>query len=209
MSQLRHFIQELRTTFPQRFLRESFAPDDDAFATLNHFSKVPPLLYAHREAYEGAVVGVALDIGSVYERGIPLYAIHEGGDGAVVGYDHSAVLHNVRFNTGARGARQVGAEGKNKFRFAFAVGTLMSRPAVPMLTPIYYDPKYVHLWVDANNMHPVRGASVVNLVPRAVGGFPFSRIRTIYTWAEGIEYFRPGSAPEAPVGMDSAVIPIE
>jgi hypothetical protein len=165
--------------------------DDDAFAALDHLPKVRAKLFAHRDKF-GRMVGVRLDIPSV-KRGLPVVSVHEKPSGGkVIGYDHSAVTGNARFIVQAAGQRDIGARGSNKRPMAYIGGKLLEEEAKATGTPIYFDPRKVHLFVNASNMKPVKGARKVHSLGTKV-------------YAEGIEYFEPGEAPEPPEGMVSKV----
>jgi len=181
------------------------SPKDKAFAALPHSPKVQEQLFAHRAEAFGTQRGVRLDIPSV-AAGRIVYTIHEGPRGGpVIGYDHSAVVKNATFYVSASGQNAIGAGGGSKFPMAYVGGTLVDEEAKPTGVPVYYDPRVVHLWVDARNMRPLKGAAKVNLLPHSCDGCALPHIRTIYTFAEGPEYFRPGETPLPPEGMDSAV----
>lgn len=94
---------------------------------------------------------------------------------------------------GSFGARKVGAGGGNKFPFAYIGGTLLGEPAQSAGVQLYYDPRVVHLFVEASSMRPVKGATKVNLVGKAM-------------YADGLVFYGPGEAPPAPEGMQSAVL---
>ena len=156
-------------------------PEDNEFASLDHTSKVKQKLYAARSS-AGKKVGVRLDIPSV-KRGLPVVSIHATASGGkVIGYDHSATTKNARFIVQASGQRDIGAMGANKRPMAYIGGTLSDEPAKVKGTPIYFDPRKVHLFVDATNMRPVKGARTVYSVGKKV-------------FAVGIEYYGPGEAP--------------
>lgn len=166
--------------------------DDEAFAALGHLPKVQEKLYAHRDKV-GRMVGVRLDIPSV-KRGLEVVSIHEKpSGGTVIGYDHSAVVTNARFIVQAAGQRDIGALGAAKRPMAFIGGKLTDDDPKPTGTPIYYDPRKVHLFVDARNMKPVKGARKSTSIGKKV-------------YAEGIDYYGPGEAPPPPEGMDSKVV---
>ena len=56
---------------------------------------------------------------------------------------------------------------------------------------IYYNPRKVHLFVDAETMQPVKSAERVYQIGKA-------------TYAMGITYYTPDEIPPAPRGMRSA-----
>jgi len=166
-------------------------PSDEEFAALDHLPKVRQKLYAARP-YVGRKVGVRLDIPSV-KRGLPVVSIHaKPSGGPVIGYDHSATTRNARFIVQTAAQRDIGVMGANKRPMAYIGGTLSDEPAQAAGIPIYYDPRKVHLFVDARNMRPVKGARVVYSVGKKV-------------FAEGLEYYEPGEAPPPPEGMHSLV----
>jgi len=167
-------------------------PDDDEFAALDQLPKVQKMLYKHRKSAYGSVRGVRLDIPSV-KRGIPVVSIHEKPrGGTIIGYDHSATIQNATFIVQASGVKSVGAKGGNKFPFAYIGGKLSGEKAQTQGTKITFDPRKVHLFVDASNMRPVRGAQKVYMIGSQV-------------YASGVDYFGSGEAPEAPAGMNSKV----
>ena len=172
-------------------LASSLPPSDEDFAGLDHLTKVREKLYAERPFF-GTKRGVRLDIPSV-QRGIPVVSFHERPSGGeVIGYDHSAVIDDAKFIVQTAGARDIGALGANKRPMSYIGGTIVAGPAKPEGTPIYYDPRKVHLYVDAHTMEPVKGAARVNMIGKHV-------------YAQGIQYFAPGEAPEPPEGMESLV----
>jgi hypothetical protein len=178
---------------------------DEAFAALDHSDKVREKLYAHRDQI-GTRRGVRLDIPSA-KRGIVVVSVHEGpSGGTVIGYDRSAVVDDARFVVQAGGQRQIGAEGSNKFPMSYVGGTLAGVDAEPAGVPVYYDPRHVHLYVDARNGLPLKGAGRVNFIAQRGGDYFIPEIRTIYIWAEDPIYYAPGEVPEAPEGMESAVV---
>ena len=178
---------------------------DQEFAALAHSPKVRELLFAHRAYAYGSVRGVRLDIPSV-AAGRIVYTVHDGPKGGpVIGYDRSAVVKNATFVVSASGQSAIGAQGSAKFPMAYVAGLLVDEEASPTGVPVYYDPRIVHLWVDARNLRPLKGAAKVNLTTRIGGGYALPHIKTIYTFAEGPEYFRPGEAPPPPAGMNSLV----
>ncbi len=174
---------------------------DDTYSKRNHLEKVRGKLYGARNLI-GKKVGVRLDIPSA-RRNIPVVSIHATPHGGVVmGYDHSVVLKDATFIIQAGGMKSVGAEGGNKFPFAFIGGTMVdlnTADAHGVEGPpvrVYYNPRRVHLFVDAETGQPVKGAEVVY----QVGDL---------TYALGLEHYAPGEAPEAPGDMESMVgIPV-
>lgn len=167
-------------------------PTDQEFEALDHLPKVREKLFEHRGMPKVAR-GVRLDIPSVM-RGLPVVSIHEKpSGGTVIGYDHSAVIKDVRFIVQASGQRDIGALGANKRPMAYIAGVLVDEPAEPVGTPIYYDPRKVHLYVDATNMRPVKGAAKVNMIGKKV-------------YAQGIVYFTAEDVPQPPEGMTSEVV---
>lgn len=178
---------------------------DEAFAALDHSDKVREKLYAHRDQF-GTRRGVRLDIPSA-KRGIVVVSVHEGpSGGTVIGYDRSAVVDDARFIVQAGGQKQIGAEGSNKFPMSYVGGTLVDEEAAPAGVPVYYDPRHVHLYVDARNGLPLKGAGRVNFSAQRGEDCFLPEIRTIYVWAEDPVYYAPGEAPEPPEGMESAVV---
>jgi hypothetical protein len=164
---------------------------DALFASLDHLQKVRAKLYAHRAISQNVRRGVRLYIPSVV-RGLEVLAIHEKcSGGEVLGYDHSATLEDAEFIVQPAGARKVGAEGGNKFPFAYIGGKLMAEQAQHEGEIIYYNPRVVHLFVDGK-MRPVKGAAKVYQIGKT-------------TYAAGLKYYGPGEAPTAPVGMKSLV----
>jgi hypothetical protein len=179
---------------------------DKAFAALDHFEKVRELLYAHRDQF-GTRRGVRLDIPSAKHRGIVVVSVHEGPSGGeVIGYDRSAVVDDARFIVQAGGQKKIGAEGSNKFPMSYVGGTIVDEEATPAGVPVYYDPRHVHLYVDARNGLPLKGAGRVNFSAQRGEGYFIPEIRTIYIWAEDPVYYAPGEAPPPPEGMESAVV---
>jgi hypothetical protein len=178
---------------------------DEAFAALDHSDKVREKLYAHRDQF-GTRRGVRLDIPSA-KRGIVVVSVHEGpSGGTVIGYDRGAVVDDARFIVQAGGQKQIGAEGSNKFPMSYVGGTLVGEEAMPAGVPVYYDPRHVHLYVDARNGMPLKGAGRVNFSAQRGEGYFLPEIRTVYVWAEDPVYYAPGEAPEPPEGMESAVV---
>lgn len=174
---------------------------DETYAGRDHLEKVRDKLYKARNLL-GKKVGVRLDIPSA-RRGISVVAVHTTPRGGVVaGYDHSVVLENAEFHIQAGGMKSVGAEGGNKFPFAFIGGTMVKTdvndtrgvPGYPVR--IYYNPRKVHLFVDASTGQPVRAAKVVYQIGEL-------------TYALGVDYYN-GDEPLAPKGMESLVgVPVE
>lgn len=169
---------------------------DSTYADRNHLTKVREKLYQARNLI-GKKVGVRLDIPSA-RRGIPVVSIHATPHGGVVmGYDHSCVLEDATFIIQPGGMKSVGAEGGNKFPFAFIGGTLVeadlndTRGVSGTPTQIYYNPRRVHLFVEAETGRPVKGARVVY----QVGDI---------TYGLGVEYYG-DDAPAVPEGMTSMV----
>jgi len=161
---------------------------DEEFEAMDHLPKVREKLFAHR-GMRGRR-GVRLDIPSA-ARGIQVVAIHESPSGGrVIGYDHSASLRNVNFNVQRAGARQVGAEGGNKFPFAYICGELGSDEPLQEGTMIYYNPRKVHLFVGAATRHAVKSAERVYQVGRI-------------TYATGVRYYTSEDMPLPPEGMKS------
>ncbi len=178
---------------------------DEAFAALDHSDKVRERLYAHRDQF-GTRRGVRLDIPSA-KRGIVVVSVHEGpSGGTVIGYDRGAVVDDARFIVQAGGQKQIGAEGSNKFPMSYVGGTLVGEEAAPAGVPVYYDPRHVHLYVDARNGMPLKGAGRVNFSAQRGEDYFLPEIRTVYVWAEDPVYYAPGEAPEPPEGMESAVV---
>jgi len=167
-------------------------PTDEVFAALDQTDKVREKLYAHRDLPK-VPRGVRLDLPSM-AKGIAVVTVHAGpSGGTVIGYDHSAVIKDVRFVVQAGAQKAIGAEGSNKFPMSFIAGVLQDVPAEPKGTPVYYDPRKVHLYVDATNMRPVRTAHLVNMIGKQV-------------YATGLEYYTADNVPPAPDGMSSAVL---
>lgn len=165
--------------------------NDKTFAAKDHLEKVKSKLFAHRTEY-GAERGVRLDIPSVM-RGIEVVAIHtKPNGGKVIGYDHSATISNVRFIVQKGGANKIGSKGGNKFPFAYIGGTLVKQEARAVGIRLYYDPRKVHLFVDADTMRPVKSAKKVYLIGKQM-------------YAVGLVYYKPSEVPAAPEGMKSEV----
>ena len=172
-------------------LTESVTQDDETFAALDHLPKVREKLFHHRSSY-GKRRGVRLDIPSV-KRGLEVVSIHEKPTGGtVIGYDHSATIDNAKFYIQKGGAEKVGGGGGNKFPFAFIGGKLSDEQAKTHGVRVYYDPRKVHLFVDASNMRALKGAKKVFLVGKA-------------TYAVGPDYYDDDEIPAAPEGMDSLI----
>jgi hypothetical protein len=70
--------------------------------------------------------------------------------------------------------------------------------ALPNGIPVYYDPRVVHLYVNALTGKPLKAASEVNFyyVPGNRGYF-LPEIDGVYIWAKNPEYYAPGEAPGA------------
>ena len=174
---------------------------DNTYAARKHLDKVRDKLYQARTLV-GKKVGVRLDIPSA-RRGIPVVTIHATPHGGMVlGYDHSVVLEDATFIIQPGGMKSVGSEGGDKFPFAFIGGTMVGqdvndpRGASGKPKRIYYNPRRVHLFVDAETGQPVKGARVIY----QVGDL---------TYGLGVDYYAPGEAPPAPEGMESMVgIPV-
>jgi hypothetical protein len=165
--------------------------NDAYFQTLNHLQKVKAKLFAHREQV-GEQVGVRLDIPSS-QRGIEVVAVHERPTGGVVvGYDHSATVEEAKFHVQPAGARKVGAEEGNKFPFAYIGGKLTAEQARREGVRIIYNPRHVHLFVEAETMRAVKSARKV---------YQFGK----ETYAIDPVFFEPNELPEVPEGMNSRV----
>lgn len=184
--------------------------DDEKYEELEHFPKVRDALFRAREMVDqrGAV---RLDIPSA-NKGIVVVTVHQpAGAMLVEGYDHSAVVRDAEFFVRPGDALAVG-QGKrpggtkqNKTPFSYVRGTLVGVGNEGVESdsdgvPIYYDPQVVHLYVDARNGRPVKGAEEVHFHYEPVEGCFLPEIEGIYIWAKNPVYYRPGEAPGEVLG---------
>lgn len=159
-------------------------PTDRAFAAEDHLPKVRERLYAQRGSF-GELRGVRLDIPSRM-RDLMVVTIHEKpSGGTVVGYDHSAVVKNAEFRV-AQGQQAKIMRGEAKAPHAYVSGTLVNEVPTTKGTPISFNPRTTHLFLDATNGRPVKAAKRVSIIGKRV-------------YAEGLVYFAPGEAPKRPV----------
>lgn len=183
--------------------------DDEKYAALNHMDKVASGLYAGRELL-GKPALVRLDIPSAKRRGIVVVTIHEPS-GTVSGYDHSAVVKGADFKIQPGAARSVGqgqrpsGDKQDKTPFSYVKGKLagagsQGAEASASGIPVYYDPQVVHLYVDARNGKPLKGAGEISFRYKSGGGYYLPEIDGIYIWAKSPVYYKPGEAPGATPG---------
>jgi hypothetical protein len=155
----------------------------------------------------GQTAAVRLDIPSSWAkpkgRDAVVVTIHDPSGLAPVGYDHSAVVQNATFRIRPGEARAVATGERNKTPFSYVQGTLtgagsVGQLALPNGIPVYYDPRVVHLYVNALTGKPLKAASEVNFyyVPGNRGYF-LPEIDGVYIWAKNPEYYAPGEAPGA------------
>ena len=166
--------------------------NDELFSAQDHTNKVRAKLFAHRAHDRNAIRGIRLDIPSA-SRGLEVVTIHERQSGGVVlGYDHSVTIEDVNFIVLPSGARTVGADGGNKYPFAFIGGIVTTEEPRRDGRVIYYDPRKVHLFVERETMLPVRGAAKVYQIGKT-------------TYAQGLLFYEEHEAPSPPNGMNSLV----
>lgn len=180
--------------------------EDEGFAAIDHLHHVKDKVFSGRDLI-GQTAAVRLDIPSSWAkpsgRDAVVVTIHDPSSLAPVGYDHSAVVQNATFRIRAGAARAVATGERNKTPFSYVQGTLagagsVGQLALPNGIPVYYDPRVVHLYVNALTGKPMKAASEVNFyyVPGNRGYF-LPEIDGIYIWAKNPEYYGPGEAPGA------------
>lgn len=185
--------------------------DDESFAAVDHFPKVRAGLFTDR-AMLNQEASVRLDIPSSKAidkggRDTVVVTVHEpSSTKRVVGYDHTAVVKNARFEVTPAAARDIATGVMNKTPFAYVTGKLVGagiegKRAEAVGIPVYYDPRVVHLYVDARNGLPLKAAREVNF--RYVEGndnYYIPEIEGIYVWAVDPVYYEPDEAPGSVLG---------
>jgi hypothetical protein len=180
--------------------------EDEGFAAIDHLHHVKEKVFSGRDLI-GQTAAVRLDIPSSWAkpkgRDAVVVTIHDPSGLAPVGYDHSAVVQNATFRIRPGEARAVATGERNKTPFSYVQGTLtgagsVGQLALPNGIPVYYDPRVVHLYVNALTGKPLKAASEVNFyyVPGNRGYF-LPEIDGVYIWAKNPEYYAPGEAPGA------------
>jgi hypothetical protein len=185
--------------------------DDESFAAVDHFDKVRADLFADR-ALLNRKASVRLDIPSSKPvnkggRDTVVVTVHEPSSAKrVIGYDHTAVVKGALFQVTPAAARDIALGIMNKTPFSYVTGKLVGagiegQRAEAVGIPVYYDPRVVHLYVDARNGLPIKAAREVNF--RYVKGnddYYLPEIEGIYIWAVDPVYYAPGKAPGSVLG---------
>jgi len=185
--------------------------DDESFAAVDHFPSIRPDLFADRSLLNQKA-SVRLDIPSSKPvnkggRDTVVVTVHEpSSTKRVVGYDHTAVVENALFQVTPAAARDIALGIMNKTPFSYVTGKLVGagiegQRAEAVGVPVYYDPRVVHLYVDARNGLPIKAASEVNF--RYVKGnddYYLPEIEGIYIWAVDPVYYAPDEAPGSVLG---------